>query len=540
VLTSARHPICLPQDVKPDNVLVSPERGWASKLADFGGTTRLDILGTQALVDQRGMTLPFVAPECLRRELPEDGQALRACPRDGDRSLLRTDALSTSCSGVAARSLDIYAYGLTLYMLWLRTGDALPRTTRHPFRLVERDARSDEALCAAVRDPFKCLLTRRVGFGGEQPGLPPGAPDDVRALMQSCWAHDPTARPSAADVATCAALTRAQNWRAVVTVTYEPHVTGAACCVRVSLAPEAAAKAETHATVPGTCSVAFSCTLTVGTECAVVVAPFTAGAHANDGRFLGSARALLLPVTPALAEAMVAPLPLAQCVLTLPVTRGQDAAGKSIERLAACVSLQRHHPLLAMPDVRLGTLSLALSLAHADLDDVNYDVMLSYCDAETGVARGGDGFAPSVCDALRAKGYTVYMFAERVREGKAWQDVRAFGLTRCAAFVALCSPTYGCLDHSPWSANELRFAFAERARRGVPSVVALWHTGKAPSGPGATLPALFCGQAELPDAVVPPASGKAGAECHFKDVMEHLFAALCARGVHPRPTPASA
>ena len=98
--------------------------------------------------------------------------------------------------------------------------------------------------------------------------------------------------------------------------------------------------------------------------------------------------------------------------------------------------------------------------------------------------------------------------------------------------------------HCTGSANELRFAFAERARRGVPCFLALWHTGKAPPVAGAPpgpdgAPPLFCGQTELPDAVVPPSSGKAGAECQFEDVMQRLFAALRARGVHPRSAPPS-
>ena len=144
---------------------------------------------------------------------------------------------------------------------------------------------------------------------------------------------------------------------------------------------------------------------------------------------------------------------------------------------------------------------------------------------------GGDHFAKATWQALRAAGYRVYIFSERVVERRAWQDVREHGLTRCAAFIAITSPTYACLDHSPWSASELQFAFAERRRRGAPRVLALWHTGPAPPTAAGE---LFCSQQELPDVVVPPpANGQPGAACQFAQLMQQLVAALQRMGVHP-------
>ena len=522
-------------DVKPENVLVQPTRGWASKLADFGGASRLNELQAQALHDKRSMTAPYVAPECLRRELPSDAAEL----------------------ALAAPRLDVYAFGLTLWMIWQRTSAApLRRDVRHPHSQLEREARDDEELCASVRDPFQALLIRRVGFGGERPPLPPSAPEDIRELITACWNQHASARPAAATVAACGALARAQNWRAVMTIVYAPGIEGDACDVHVSLAAllpggdgtggePAGAGAESQLVNLSTSRVAFICTLTAGTECVVTVTPFILGdMHKLDGRFLGAASAVLLQVTPPLAEVRAGDI-LAECTLSLPVMRVDAATGEPAPRhLVACVQLERRHAVCALPNVRLGTLSLALAppgAAEAAPESealLRYDVMLSYADAETGVARGGDGFTSAICNKLRASGFSVYMFSERVTEGKAWQDVRAFGLTRCAAFVAVCSPTYACLDHSPWSANELRFAFAERRRRGAPRVIALWHTGEAPPAvapaPAAGTPApTFRGQLQLPDAVVPPPTGRPGAACHFDSVVQQLLAALCALGVQP-------
>ena len=88
-------------------------------------------------------------------------------------------------------------------------------------------------------------------------------------------------------------------------------------------------------------------------------------------------------------------------------------------------------------------------------------------------------------------------------------------------------------------------AFAERTRRGAPCFVALWHTGDAPPVSGASDQAAgtvrFRGQAELPDAVVPPPTSKRpGAACHFNDVMQELMKALRDLGVHPGMTAQSA
>ena len=508
-------------DIKPENVLVQPERGWAAKLADFGGAKRLAALQERALLERHSMTTAYCAPELLRRELSGDAAAL--APR-----------------------LDVYAYGLTLYMLWLRaTPLPLPRFVRHPFRRLELDAEGDDELAATVRDPFACLLARRVGVNGERPPLAATVPADVTELITACWAQDAEARPTAAVLAAHPTLARAQSWRAVVTVSYAQRVAGTECMMRVSLSPAAltlpAAGGAAKMTDGDDAIVSFICMLTTGTECAVSIAAFSPPKtpHAGDGRWLATTTAVLLPTTPSEEAALAALQPLAHCDLKVPVMRVDATTGEvAPAHLAACVVLERRHAVCAMPDVRLGTLSLSLADDPSASAAPHYDVMLSYCDAETGVARGGDGFAPAVCSALRAAGFSVYMFSDRVVEGKAWQDVRAFGVTRCAAVVAVVSPTFACFDNSPWSASELHMAFAERARRGAPCFVALWHTGDAPPVSGADVSApgtvLFRGQAELPDAVVPPpTSGRPGAACHFDDIMQDLVNALRGLGVHP-------
>ena len=506
-------------DIKPENVLVNPERGWAAKLADFGGAKRLTALQRHSLLERHSMTLAYCAPELLRRELPDELSAATPC-------------------------LDVYAYGLTLYMLWLRTPVApLPRFVRHPFRRLELDADNDDELAATVRDTFACLLIRRVGVGGERPPLAAAVPADIQELITACWAQDAATRPTAAALAAHATLARAQSWRAVVTVTYAPRVAGTECAMRVSVAPAALAGAGDAAqqTDDGEVTVSFICMLTTGTECVISVTAFAPPKtpHAGDGRWLATTTAVLLPNTPSEEDGLAASQPLAQCNLGVSVTRLDAATGEEAPaHLAACVLLERRHAVCAMPDVRLGTLSLSLADDPSAAAAPHYDVMLSYCDAETGVARGGDGFAPAVCSALRACGFSVYMFSDRVVEGKAWQDVRAFGVTRCAAVVAVTSPTFACFDNSPWSASELRMAFAERTRRGAPRFVALWHTGDAPpvsSAVGnAAGTALFRGQAELPDAVVPPpTNGRPGAACHFDDIVTQLVKALRDLDVHP-------
>ena len=208
------------------------------------------------------------------------------------------------------------------------------------------------------------------------------------------------------------------------------------------------------------------------------------------------------------------------------------------EHLAVSVRLRRSNTAFGMPDVWLPALSISLvdgvgKPLPPPFTPTAYDVMLSYCDAESGGVppfdRGGDGFVQAVHGKLLERGIRVYTFADRVRAGAAWQDVRHCGVDSCKVFIAVCSPTYASLDFSPWSANELRMAVASRTARGTPHILALWHSGDRP----AKSDDVFCHQAGRPDAVLPAPGGPPGAACMF-DGLVSLVQQLHALGVVPR------
>lgn len=100
-------------------------------------------------------------------------------------------------------------------------------------------------------------------------------------------------------------------------------------------------------------------------------------------------------------------------------------------------------------------------------------VMISYRVPESGA--GGDGAVFRLADALHARGYRAFVGESGIQGGDCWPTVIQDAVKRCAAFVILCSPTYGFGEVSPWTARELGLA----AKLNKP-LLAVWHSGPWP------------------------------------------------------------
>ncbi|EIE26174.1 hypothetical protein COCSUDRAFT_46522 [Coccomyxa subellipsoidea C-169] len=131
-------------DLKPANVLLmstpvtaEDPRGFTCKIADFGLARLLVSGSSHADTDKLG-SLPYLAPEVLQR-------------------------------GEVAKPADVYSFAVLLLELWCG-------------RVAYAGENAHGVLYSA--------------FCGRRPRVPADTPAAYRALLQSCWAVDPQARPS--------------------------------------------------------------------------------------------------------------------------------------------------------------------------------------------------------------------------------------------------------------------------------------------------------------------------------------------------------
>jgi len=137
------------RDVKPDNILISPE--GVAKISDFGYTRVLHDDERDRDGELAYGTLPYVAPEVLRR-------------------------------GRLTQKIDVYAFGITLFYLFSGE-DAF-------YRFDDRFHQDERSRFAAI--------------DGYRPDLSL-VPDEFRncgisELMERCWSDDPSDRPSMKEV----------------------------------------------------------------------------------------------------------------------------------------------------------------------------------------------------------------------------------------------------------------------------------------------------------------------------------------------------
>ncbi|KXZ49550.1 hypothetical protein GPECTOR_20g404 [Gonium pectorale] len=162
------------RDLKPGNVLLkgrsatsSDPRGFTAKLADFGCALVMDAPGTAAAAGHEGASGPGTpAPAGSGRYAVQDS----VC---GTLDHMAPEVVRGRGARITA-AVDVYAFGVL--MLEAITGG---------------------------RRPFGSVPPERIGrlvAAGARPLFPTWAPEPYRALAEACWAHDPSQRPSAAQL----------------------------------------------------------------------------------------------------------------------------------------------------------------------------------------------------------------------------------------------------------------------------------------------------------------------------------------------------
>jgi serine/threonine protein kinase len=135
-------------DMKPANILLkthrADRRGYIAKVADFGLARHTAEMGIAEEGGCPAGTPAYLPPEAF------DGPAAPAC------------------------GWDVYAFGVILWVMW---------HCENPYERLH-----EAQVCAGVLG------------GWLRPEWKPGCPPAYRALAERCWAQDPGARPSFAEV----------------------------------------------------------------------------------------------------------------------------------------------------------------------------------------------------------------------------------------------------------------------------------------------------------------------------------------------------
>jgi serine/threonine protein kinase len=135
------------RDLKPANILLDEQ--YLPHIADFGLSKLI------SLENQMDMTTAIGTPLYMAPELYDGGQCVDGEPQ-------------------YTAKVDVYAFGILLYGLY---------TTQKPFPTIKTSGGLQQAV-----------------MRGERPKIPPDVPPNVKALMEACWAENPAARPSFAEL----------------------------------------------------------------------------------------------------------------------------------------------------------------------------------------------------------------------------------------------------------------------------------------------------------------------------------------------------
>ena len=461
-------------------MLVDPWYGYRAKVADFGTTRRVrDLFRGEA-----PGTLHALAPEalnavCLRSYAPDEPQP-----------------------DVDPRPVDVYAYGILLVVLW----DGGQPVDRHlPPRQPGLSDLSHWNLAVnhnRVR-PVKVLEAME---------------DPYKTLAIGCLKHEPDERPTFSAV--CNILKRSLQptqprdaplpnlARAVLTVKYAPSV-----AVDSEIVMHLALHIEKRDERPRAMDPQGASDGT-GTGTVVFNFPFLAAPGQRlsvrfgrvfgdeaDGAWVGGAeKDLVLP-----AEFSAAPIDPIERVTWRP-----DWERKQNERKPSMLQETPGLPAGVLVTVAcegadpqfLGILSLlmaappprSLHRLPSTLLGLKPHIMISYRDTETGLK--GSNFAFRLQEMLEDARYRVFCYASAVSAGDRWLSPFINGVQACKVFIPICSPEYGDLGASPWSAAELLLA-ATCASQGTLQIVPIWHHGEYP--PNEDTKAVLDGVPCVPD-----------------------------------------
>jgi hypothetical protein len=146
------------------------------------------------------------------------------------------------------------------------------------------------------------------------------------------------------------------------------------------------------------------------------------------------------------------------------------------------------------------------------------DVMISYRVPETG--DGGDKSVFVLQAALEKRGFRVFVGEAAIQGGEEWPETIAAGVRDCAAFVVLCSPTYG---DTVWTKRELVMADNQRK-----PLIPVWHSGPYPPK---AVEIFLGGKQRIPGGNFN--GGYVAAKISHERVAEEVAAALVRAGVTP-------
>jgi hypothetical protein len=515
------------RDLKAQNVLVDPARGYTAKLTDFGTSHMLAEPGPWCHTAlERGTDLLW-APELIRASV------LRGASQG---------VWDEQDEAVDFRAVDCYAFGVLLCQLWSGQANpfcALPRQHAHPLT----------------------NLVRTIVVGRWRPAVAASTPPAVAELVRACWAHEAAARPSFSSVCAQLAVAAADAASRPVLVNAVPHVLGRLVvfyrpwlvagasldfAVQLHVCGDADAMAPENRTPEGTpgadgaMCVSFSCLMAAGDTAELVLEP-AAVEDSSAWSWLRTSATLQATPLPALDAVLAAQQPVCSTMLTLSPDWGRvQAIPEGGLRCGVRLELKRITPMAGngAASVRtarsLGTLSFVVAREQRPVAKLgrmptalrarHHDCMLSYRERDTGETFG-DGFVRHLQGALEAAGYSVFVYSSALTSGDHWTSVLKHGIQQCSAFLAVCSEQYGDAAISPWSYNEIISAQRQREQAGGrPFILPIWHSARFPPGNTGSL---------LSSVPRVPAGAVCAKDMPYADTWPLVLQALADAGVHP-------
>lgn len=159
----------LHHDLKPGNILLNSD--FVARVSDFGLSQLVsresEVAAPTATYSTLGGTATFSAPEITQGTV-----------RAGFHSLSK---------------LDVFSFGIVIAATFAPNGD--------PYYFYVGGGGAEGSGPVAKNGAFEMEIMKAVAYAGLRPRVPAALPDEIRPLMERCWAHNPQDRPSFDDIA---------------------------------------------------------------------------------------------------------------------------------------------------------------------------------------------------------------------------------------------------------------------------------------------------------------------------------------------------